>query len=43
MLVAQAEAQFAWWTGLTPPDGLMRRAALARLEALAPAPLATRS
>ena len=43
MLVAQAEAQFAWWTGITPPDGLMRRAALARLEALAPAPLATRS
>ena len=43
MLVAQAEAQFAWWTGVTPPDGLMRQAALARLEALAPTPLATRS
>jgi 3-dehydroquinate dehydratase/shikimate dehydrogenase len=33
MLAAQAAAQFAWWTGLTPPDGLMHRAALARLEA----------
>jgi shikimate dehydrogenase len=33
MLAAQAAAQFAWWTGLTPPDGLMQRAALARLEA----------
>ena len=30
MLVAQAEAQFAWWTGLTPPDGLMRRGRAAR-------------
>jgi shikimate 5-dehydrogenase len=33
MLAAQAAAQFTWWTGLTPPDGLMRRAAEARLEA----------
>jgi 3-dehydroquinate dehydratase / shikimate dehydrogenase len=31
MLAAQAAAQFAWWTGLTPPDGLMARAASARL------------
>ena len=36
-------AQFDWWTGITPPDGVMREAALARLEALAPAPHATRS
>jgi 3-dehydroquinate dehydratase/shikimate dehydrogenase len=36
MLAAQAAAQFAWWTGLTPPDGLMHRAALARLEADVP-------
>jgi shikimate dehydrogenase len=43
MLAAQAAAQFTWWTGLTPPDGLMRRAALARLEAgsLVSAPIAS--
>jgi 3-dehydroquinate dehydratase / shikimate dehydrogenase len=28
MLVAQAEAQFAYWTGLPAPAGVMRRAAL---------------
>jgi shikimate dehydrogenase len=27
MLVAQAERQFAWWTGKAPSPGLMRRAA----------------
>lgn len=27
MLVAQAERQFAWWTGQTPVAGVMRRAA----------------
>jgi 3-dehydroquinate dehydratase/shikimate dehydrogenase len=44
MLAAQAEAQFTWWTGLTPPTGLMRRAAQARLEATdSLAPLAHRS
>jgi shikimate 5-dehydrogenase len=31
MLVAQAEAQFAWWTGEPPPAGVMREAALRRL------------
>lgn len=31
MLVAQAAAQFHWWTNRTPPDDVMRRAALARL------------
>jgi 3-dehydroquinate dehydratase/shikimate dehydrogenase len=33
MLAAQAAAQFAWWTGLPPADGLMARAASARLAA----------
>lgn len=32
MLVAQAEAQFALWTGQRPPAGLFRRAAAAALE-----------
>jgi len=32
MLVAQAAAQFAWWTGDTPPEMAMRQAALARLH-----------
>ena len=27
MLVAQAERQFAWWTGHAPPPGVMKRAA----------------
>ena len=27
MLVAQAERQFEWWTGITPPTGLMARVA----------------
>ncbi|HYE88376.1 MAG TPA: shikimate dehydrogenase [Vicinamibacterales bacterium] len=31
MLVAQAQAQFEWWTGLRPSEGIMREAALARL------------
>jgi 3-dehydroquinate dehydratase/shikimate dehydrogenase len=32
MLVAQAQAQCAWWTGVCPPDRTMRDAALARLH-----------
>ncbi len=32
MLVAQAQAQFAWWTGVNPPERSMREAALARLH-----------
>jgi 3-dehydroquinate dehydratase/shikimate dehydrogenase len=32
MLVAQAAAQFAWWTGVRPPESAMRQAALARLH-----------
>jgi shikimate dehydrogenase len=31
MLVAQAQAQFEWWTGLRPGDRVMREAAMARL------------
>jgi shikimate 5-dehydrogenase len=31
MLVAQAEAQFTWWTGRRPLPGVMREAALRRL------------
>ena len=31
MLVAQAQAQFEWWTGRRPSDRVMRDAALARL------------
>jgi 3-dehydroquinate dehydratase/shikimate dehydrogenase len=38
MLAAQAAAQFTWWTGLTPPYGLMARAASARLAAGVSAP-----
>jgi 3-dehydroquinate dehydratase/shikimate dehydrogenase len=33
MLVAQAQAQFEWWTGGRPADRVMRDAALARLAA----------
>ena len=33
MLVAQAQAQFEWWTGVRPADRVMRDAALARLAA----------
>jgi shikimate 5-dehydrogenase len=32
MLVAQAQAQFAWWTGVTPSARLMRNAAMTRLD-----------
>lgn len=32
MLVAQAQAQCAWWTGVHPPDRTMRDAALVRLS-----------
>jgi len=32
MLVAQAQAQFEWWTGRKPSDKVMRDAALARLQ-----------
>lgn len=35
MLVAQAQAQFEWWTGQRPADRVMRDAALARLESMA--------
>jgi 3-dehydroquinate dehydratase/shikimate dehydrogenase len=31
MLVAQAHEQFQWWTGMRPPAGVMREAALKRL------------
>jgi 3-dehydroquinate dehydratase/shikimate dehydrogenase len=31
MLVAQAELQFEWWTGVRPPAGVMRAAAETRL------------
>jgi shikimate dehydrogenase len=31
MLVAQAQEQFHWWTGLRPPAGVMREAAVQRL------------
>lgn len=31
MLVAQAQAQFEWWTGQRPPDRVMRDAAMTRL------------
>lgn len=33
MLVAQAQAQFEWWTGQRPADRVMREAALASLDA----------
>jgi 3-dehydroquinate dehydratase/shikimate dehydrogenase len=33
MLVAQAHAQFEWWTGQRPAERVMRDAALARLKA----------
>ncbi len=32
MLVAQAEEQFAWWTGVRPSEKLMRQAALSALR-----------
>jgi shikimate 5-dehydrogenase len=32
MLVAQAAAQFTWWTGVAAPEAAMREAALARLS-----------
>jgi 3-dehydroquinate dehydratase/shikimate dehydrogenase len=35
MLVAQAQAQFEWWTGRRPADRVLRDAAVARLAALA--------
>lgn len=35
MLVAQAQAQFEWWTGRRPADRVMRDAAIARLNAMA--------
>ena len=34
MLIAQAQAQFEWWTGRRPADRVMRDAAMARLEAM---------
>ena len=35
MLVAQAEEQFHWWTGSKPMNGVMRDAAIKRLEEFA--------
>jgi 3-dehydroquinate dehydratase/shikimate dehydrogenase len=35
MLVAQAHEQFQWWTGMRPPAGVMREAALRRLAEFA--------
>ena len=35
MLVAQAQAQFEWWTGRRPADRVMREAAMAQLQATA--------
>jgi shikimate 5-dehydrogenase len=32
MLVAQAEAQFKYWTGAAPPPGVMKTAAESRLS-----------
>jgi len=32
MLVAQAEAQFEWWTGGKPAAGVMRAAAMKQLS-----------
>lgn len=32
MLVGQAQEQFAWWTGVKPPPGVMRAAAVKRLS-----------
>jgi shikimate 5-dehydrogenase len=37
MLVAQAGAQFEWWTGVAPPESAMRQAALERLHERHPA------
>ncbi len=34
MLVAQAQRQFEWWTGIRPSERVMREAALARLDAM---------
>jgi shikimate 5-dehydrogenase len=36
MLVAQALAQFEWWTGRRPAERVMRDAALARLTEMEP-------
>jgi shikimate 5-dehydrogenase len=35
MLVAQAEEQSRWWTGASPPPGVMRNAATRRLSEFA--------
>jgi shikimate 5-dehydrogenase len=35
MLVAQAQEQFRWWTGVRAPAGIMREAALKRLAEFA--------
>jgi 3-dehydroquinate dehydratase/shikimate dehydrogenase len=35
MLVGQAHEQFRWWTGVRPPPGVMRQAALQRLAEFA--------
>jgi shikimate 5-dehydrogenase len=36
MLVAQAEEQFRIWTGMRPPAGVMKSAAVKRLAEFAP-------
>ena len=36
MLVAQAQAQYEWWTDLRPADRVMRDAAVARLDEMEP-------
>jgi shikimate 5-dehydrogenase len=38
MLIAQAQAQFEWWTGTCPATGTMREAALKRLDEMARTP-----
>jgi 3-dehydroquinate dehydratase/shikimate dehydrogenase len=42
MLVAQAQAQFEWWTGGRPADRVMREAAMARLASQGTANAETR-
>jgi shikimate 5-dehydrogenase len=36
MLIAQAQAQFEWWTGHRPGHRAMREAAVARLATMTP-------
>jgi shikimate 5-dehydrogenase len=41
MLVAQAIRQFEWWTGQSPPPGVMEAAARRRLEEFRDEPVRT--